>query len=320
MRFKLVSIIIPLYNSEAWLEETMNSVLNQTYKNIEVIVVDDYSTDRSFELAKQYEADNIKVVKNIRKGACAARNYGFELSEGEYIQYLDADDLLCKEKIEIQIKELHGETSEVISSGVWGRFYDKTDNVKWQNQEVNQDYDKGYKWLNDSWRGKGMGAVHCWLVPRAIIQKSGIWDEGLRINQDGEFFTRVLLNTKEIKFCKNAKVFYRSGNPNSISQSNNLSFQKAESLLKSYISYKKEVKKVNLTNELKCGLGYNFLHFIYLYKYTFPELSKTASLEFYDLGFKKMWPVGGEKFKKLSSILGFKNTLKIKSIINKINR
>ena len=99
-----VSILIPLYNSENYIEETIQSCLNQTYENIEIIIVDDGSTDKSLQIAKSFESGKLKVYSQPNSGACKARNLAFEKSIGDYIQYLDADDLLSENKIENQRK------------------------------------------------------------------------------------------------------------------------------------------------------------------------------------------------------------------------
>lgn len=311
-----VSIIIPIYNAEDFLAETINSVLNQTYKNIEVILVDDHSTDGSYDLAEQFKDEKITLVKNPKKGACAARNYGFELSTGDYIQYLDADDLLSLHKIEKQLQQFQQFGNNIICSGVWGRFHDSVSEVIWEQHDINKDYENPIEWLIDSWSGKGMMAVHCWLVPREIIKKAGPWNENLLLNQDGEFFSRVLLNAKAIKFCKNAEVYYRSGNVNSISQQNQLSIEKASSLLESFELYQKNCQDYIELETVKKGLGENYLNFMYQFYPLFPELLKRAEVQFYALGHHKMWTVGGEKFKKLANFIGFKNALKLKKLLN----
>ena len=102
-----VSVIIPVFNAQEYINETINSVIKQTYEgSIEIIIIDDHSTDNSFQIVREFESDSIIVKKNPKKGACAARNYGFQLSTGDYIQYLDADDLLSKNKIRSQMELL----------------------------------------------------------------------------------------------------------------------------------------------------------------------------------------------------------------------
>ncbi|NML35827.1 glycosyltransferase family 2 protein [Chitinophaga sp. G-6-1-13] len=105
----LVSIITPAYNVEDFIKETIESVINQTYKNWELIIVDDCSKDETFSVAQQMaETDaRIKPVKApLNGGAAAARNLGTTLANGEYIAFLDSDDLWHQEKLEIQLKEM----------------------------------------------------------------------------------------------------------------------------------------------------------------------------------------------------------------------
>lgn len=98
----LVSILIPCYNGEQFVAEAIESALEQTYPHVEVIVVDDGSRDNSVEVLKSY-GDRIRYEAGPNQGACAARNRAFELSSGEFIQYLDADDVLLPEKLERQV-------------------------------------------------------------------------------------------------------------------------------------------------------------------------------------------------------------------------
>lgn len=105
---KLVSIIMPVYNCEKYLDESIKSVKNQTYKNWELIIIDDDSTDNSWEKieknAKRYE-DRIKSIRLFEnKGAANARNTGLELAKGDYISFFDADDIWKENKLEEQIK------------------------------------------------------------------------------------------------------------------------------------------------------------------------------------------------------------------------
>src|ERR1700722_18018315 len=95
----LVSILIPAYNSEKWISDTLRSAIAQTWTHKEIIVVDDGSKDQTAAIARQFEADGVRVVTQKNQGAAAARNTAFGLSRGDYIQWLDADDLLSPDKI-----------------------------------------------------------------------------------------------------------------------------------------------------------------------------------------------------------------------------
>lgn len=103
---EMVSIITPTYNAEKFLEETIQSVLNQSFKNFEMIIVDDCSKDRSVEIAEKYASldERVKVYKlEKNSGAAVVRNTGIERAKGRYIAFLDSDDLWDKDKLEKQI-------------------------------------------------------------------------------------------------------------------------------------------------------------------------------------------------------------------------
>src|SRR5215831_4789209 len=106
MASTLVSIIIPAYNAEPWLRDALRSALAQTWEPKEIIVVDDGSTDRTLEIARQFESEHLRVIANKHVGAAATRNKALELAKGDYIQYLDADDVLAPDKIAKQIEAL----------------------------------------------------------------------------------------------------------------------------------------------------------------------------------------------------------------------
>src|SRR5690242_2593971 len=99
----LVSILIPAYNAEPWIAGTIKSALDQTWSRKEVIVVDDGSRDRTLAVAKQFASKNVSIVTQQNQGASAARNKAFDLCQGDYIQWLDADDLLAPAKIAQQV-------------------------------------------------------------------------------------------------------------------------------------------------------------------------------------------------------------------------
>ncbi|MEQ9370973.1 MAG: glycosyltransferase family 2 protein [Coleofasciculus chthonoplastes F3-SA18-01] len=103
---KLVSVIIPVYCVETYILATVKSVLNQTYKHFEVLIVDDGSTDRSIEICQTYKDSRIKIIRQKNLGVSAARNLGIRHSKGEFLAFLDGDDLWLPEKLEKHIEHL----------------------------------------------------------------------------------------------------------------------------------------------------------------------------------------------------------------------
>src|SRR5687768_6478981 len=99
----LVSILIPAHNAEEWITDTVRSAIAQKWGRWEIIIVDDGSTDRTLELARGFESRSVRVATQDNLGAAAARNHAFSLSQGDYIQWLDSDDLLAPEKLSSQM-------------------------------------------------------------------------------------------------------------------------------------------------------------------------------------------------------------------------
>ena len=116
----LVSILIPAYNAQAWISDTLRSALAQTWEPKEIIVVDDGSTDRTLAIARRFESSQLRVVSQKNQGAAAARNTAYSLSKGDFIQYLDADDLMAPDKIARQMEALGPcQSTRVLLSGSW---------------------------------------------------------------------------------------------------------------------------------------------------------------------------------------------------------
>ena len=114
---KLVSIVVPVHNSSKYLKRCLDSILNQTYKNIEVITVENGSTDDSLEILKSYEPQ-IKVIKLDSKSLGTARNSGINASLGDYISFIDSDDTIKKEFIEELVNSIEYEKSDLSICGI----------------------------------------------------------------------------------------------------------------------------------------------------------------------------------------------------------
>lgn len=233
----LVSIIIPVYNASTFIAKTIEFTLLQTYKNVELIIIDDGSKDSSFEIARQYEKDNVMVVKQANRGASAARNLGISLAQGEFIQFLDADDFIHPLKIERQIATLSDYSDLHLIGGTWQRFTnnlgDLNGDILPNTQKEIQCFDK-VEWLIN----RPMMIPHTWLVSRRLIEMAGLWDEQLTLNDDGEFFYRVIAASSGVIIDRRAETYYRSFNSQSLSSRDD-----RKSML-SWISSIKSYKKI----------------------------------------------------------------------------
>lgn len=210
----LVSVIVPCYNVQKYIQETIESILGQTYEAIELILIDDGSSDDTFTILKNYASDRVHVIKQINSGACRARNAGLEKAKGKFIQYIDGDDIISKNKIEEELRLL-GKTEDSIAVCNTIFFNDGDDYRSFlPNDESRFLYctDDPVDFLVNLYGGYGAGSmvsIHAWLTPRKIIDRIGPWNEEILQDQDGEYFCRAVLASKGIVYSPNGSSFYR---------------------------------------------------------------------------------------------------------------
>jgi glycosyltransferase involved in cell wall biosynthesis len=213
----LVSILIPAYNAQRWIADTIRSALAQTWLRKEIIIVDDGSSDQTLQVARHFASKNVFVVTQENQGASAARNKAFELCQGDYIQWLDADDLLAPAKIAKQVEASDRYASErTLFSSAWGQFYYRIDKARFAPTSLWCDLSP-VEWLVRK-MGKNLHMPPAtWLVSRKLTQAAGPWDTQLSLDDDGEYFCRVILASDGIRFVPAVKVFYRKSGFNSLS-------------------------------------------------------------------------------------------------------
>lgn len=226
----LVSILISAYNAQAWIGDSLQSAVSQTWPRKEIILVDDGSTDRTAEVAKRFASKGVRVISTENRGLSAGQNRAYQDSQGEYIQFLDADDLLAPDKIERQLAVLRSDDSKrVLLSSPWAPFYYRTRHARFVHNSLWEDLSP-VEWL----LRKMSEGIHMqnatWLVTRELTEAAGPWDERLLYDQDGEYFARVLLASEGTRFVPGTGIFYRASGSGSISYIGN-SNKKKESLL-----------------------------------------------------------------------------------------
>jgi len=250
-----ISIIIPTYNREHLIGETLDSVLGQTYTNWECILVDDGSNDNTEEIVNSY-SENDKRFKfynrpaNRKNGASACRNYGLEKSKGELIQFLDSDDLLAKNKLEEQLKIYKSGTLSLITCK-WGGFEQSSNlaqRFKYKYHSY-RNFKKGKDLLNTFGNYNEFFPLHVYLIPKILIDKSGGWNESLTNNDDAEFFARVILNAPKIIFSSEASVYYRYSSSDKLSEFN--SEQKIISAIESWNLIESHMKGKDPNSRIK---------------------------------------------------------------------
>lgn len=212
----LVSILIPCHNAAPWLAETVQSSLAQTWPQKEIIVVDDGSTDESARIARSFSSHGVHVVEQPNRGASAARNAAIAASRGEWLQYLDADDLLDAQKIESQLRVAAAIGDEYAICGRWARFVGDLSHARYVDEPLCRDTD-AVDWVRVKLGTGAMMHPAAWLVSRRLAANAGLWNESLSLDDDGEYFTRVVLQSKGVRCCEAALSYYRSAVTGSLS-------------------------------------------------------------------------------------------------------
>ena len=310
-----VSIIIPLYNSEAYIAQTIDSCLAQTHRDIEIIVAENGSTDKSYQIVKSIDDKRLSVFQILKSNAAAARNYGYHKATGTYIIFLDADDVMASNKIELQLKALSKKPKGWIASCAWAKFKINTKDAVISPQKV-WAIQNPIDWCLQSWMGEGMMIPGCWLIPKPIIDKAGLWDERLSLHDDGEFMCRVLLASKGNVFVENTVVYYRQV-ASSLSRQNQ-SYRAAKSALEVCESYRKQVLFVKDGPRVRQALVNNYRRFMYEFHPKHKDLLQQARQSIQTLDVKNLPLIGGENFKKLTKIVGFYNALSLRDSFKKV--
>ena len=205
----LVSILIPAYNAEEWVGPAIESAIAQTWGRKEIIVVDDGSRDRTAEVAGRFRSKEVAVVSIPNQGAAAARNHALKLSQGDYIQWLDADDLLAPDKIERQLGALgDGASRRILLSSPWAPFYYRPWRAEFLQNSLCRDLSP-VEWLLRKMGENLHMQTATWLTSRELSDAAGPWDTRLHVDDDGEYYCRVLLASEGTRFVPHTGVFYR---------------------------------------------------------------------------------------------------------------
>jgi len=177
-KYPLVSVIIPLFNQKQFVGEAIQSVLNQTCQNIEIIVVNDGSSDNPFPILERYKK-NIILINQKNSGLAAARNSGIKRASGEYLQFLDADDFLYKEKIKLQLEFSESQRSKVSYCEI-ACYENDTHNTHLKYIGEIKDM---FSHLYNLWHPYP-APIHALLLKKEIFEKFGLFDEGLKACED----------------------------------------------------------------------------------------------------------------------------------------
>lgn len=216
----LISVIVPVFNRQDTLEMSINSITSQNYRPLELILVDNASTDNSLEVCNKFmnsnkdESLNIKVLSENKPGANAARNKGIKFATGDYLYFFDSDDILYPGSFEIIYRQLFKNCfPETIAFPFILRFSDNKTSKRPHR----------YSCTAASQLFDTVLPTHGFMFKRSLISKTGMWDNNLLRWQDLEFGLRILINTEKLVWIKGSPLYEVkvhkdsiSGNPYSV--------------------------------------------------------------------------------------------------------
>jgi glycosyltransferase involved in cell wall biosynthesis len=187
----------------------LTAILEQSHRPAEVIVVDDGSADGTVAIARRFEPKGVRVVTQSNQGAAAARNTASSFSRGDYIQWLDADDLLSPDKVAHQMQAAEEIRDwRTLFSSPWAFFRYRPAKAKFIPTPLWSDLHPT-EWLTRKWEGNWHMQTATWLISRELTEASGLWNTRLLGDDDGEYFARVINASTGIRFVPQSRVYYR---------------------------------------------------------------------------------------------------------------
>ncbi|NIA23803.1 MAG: glycosyltransferase [Proteobacteria bacterium] len=207
-----VSVIIPTYNSAQYIAEAIESVLNQTYKNIEIIVVDDGSTDHTKEKLKYFiNNKQILYLYQQNRGASSARNVGIQKARSKYIGFLDADDKFQPQMIEYCLRELINNNNDLVSVDIYLTYLSG-------EKEINREI-QSYDWIEREPQELflkflevgAIGGPHKALFKKDVFDKVGLFDTSLPVYEDLDMWIRIAIHGFKWSHIRQPLVTYYKG-------------------------------------------------------------------------------------------------------------
>jgi glycosyltransferase involved in cell wall biosynthesis len=213
----LISVIIPVFNAEEYLAKCLATVRHQTHKNLEIIIVDDGSTDNSAQIYQQVaEQDTrFRIIRQANSGAAAARNAGLRQANGEYIHFMDADDLICFDYYEKMLASALNADADIACGGVY-REDEPVSSLKFEEETVVTSLDEKMLMVGNTF------AVWLYLFKKALLDKHKLeFDENIKIawGEDSIFSILARYYARKMVRVPHVRYFYKK-NSASISNAN----------------------------------------------------------------------------------------------------
>ena len=307
-RAKWVSVIIPTRNNADVIIETLDSVVGQRYRPIELIIIDDGSTD---DTSSRIDSWRVRLNDDPRldviycfqenQGGSVARNVGLKKSTGEFIQFLDADDLIAPGKIENQVKHFNNGSGSCVIYGPWRYFKRRPRRIQIfrTNRTINEAENLLLKWI-----GGWFVPCHSFLWQRLDIQSLGKWDETLHADQDGEYILRFMLNGGQLRYCETAWSYYRINDSTRDTVSKNQRIDPVQSRIRLARDIERRLEESDqLDDAFKKALAFRYYEIAKFWAFKNLEIHDLCMQNYYRLAPDSAFP-GSARYRIIKRILG----------------
>ena len=307
-----VSIVIPAFNAADFIGHAIDSVLCQSFPDLEIIVVDDGSSDQTAALVSQINDPRVRLIRQDNRGQSAAINKGVEISQGNYIKLLDADDWLNPLHIESQLKAIDGNPGKVASCR-WGCFVEHGATPMARQEFSSRDYDDPLDWLIDSLtRDEGMMGGWIWLIPRDLWNRAGGFDPRLSLNNDFHFSINLLLASEGVRFAQDAVYNYRKGISGALSGSSGRGAMES-AFLTTRLGTDLLLQRENSPRIRKICAD-RFQQWLFRLYPQYPDLVLAAEQRIAELGGSYLEMQGGKLLGMLKPLIGWRRVRKLQTV------
>lgn len=258
----LITIIVPIYNSEQYLKSCIDSIIGQTYKKLQIVLVNDGSTDGSSKIINMYNDERIEIINKENGGLSDARNFGMKVAKGKFITFIDADDIISKNMIEILYKNIIDNNAQ-ISECEYLRFCNENELIDTISEL------KKVNVLNSKLECKNIliGSKKSMVCGRLFLKElwNGIEFPVKKYFEDQFTFYKVLLKSNKIVEDKSKLYYYRRNIKSIVSIMNirkindfiNATEEMTNAIINKYPEYKEQYINLNVINRLTCILTIN---------------------------------------------------------------
>ena len=210
------SVIIPLYNKEKYISKTLETVLNQSFQDFEVIVINDGSTDNSKAIVDNYDDSRISIFSKENKGLSHTKNYGIQQANGTYMAFLDADDLWNDRYLETCFSQIESHPDFKVFATNYNLFWPKKHVELTKKDNKISEYKSISRYTDII---KYPISQSSFIVHKSVFEKAGYFDDSINYGEDEDYYIRCLKHFK-ISYNPNPLIFYRLGIDNQMTQPN----------------------------------------------------------------------------------------------------